>query len=413
VTLNGSTVSDNWATSDWESYGGGIHKYDGTLTLNRTTVSGNRVTYTSDPYEAVCAGGGVDNDGGTVTLTISTVSDNQATNCYGNWGGGIFNHNYWGSGATMTITNSTISGNQATGGYYWNAGGGIGNYEGTVMLTDSTVCDNQAAGGEENWGGGINNEAYEEGSVATMTLTNSTVSGNQATGGYENWGGGISNDAYDGGVATMTITNSTISGNQVTSDYENYGGGIGNYDDATLTLTHSTVSDNQVSGGTLNEGGGIDNDATVTLISSIVANSTSGDCFGPISSGGYNLDSDGSCGLAGPGDQSGVNPLLGPLQDNGGPTNTHALLFSSPAIDQITIGTNGCGTTITTDQRGVDRPLPPGGDCDIGAYEFGYPVGGIAVPVDKLRLLVPWLGLAALASLAALGVVVVRKHRSA
>jgi hypothetical protein len=164
----------------------------------------------------------------------------------------------------------------------------------------------------------------------------------------------------------------------------------------------------------LNEGGGIDNYATVTLISSIVANSTSGgDCFGLISSGGYNLDSDGSCGLAGAGDQSGVNPLLGPLQDNGGPTNTHALLVSSPAIDHIPIGTNGCGTTITTDQRGVSRPQPSGGDCDIGAYEFSYPVGGIVVPVDKVGLLAPWMGLVALASLATVTVALIRRRRSA
>ena len=129
-----------------------------------------------------------------------------------------------------------------------------------------------------------------------------------------------------------------------------------------------------------NYGGGIYNggNSNPTLRNTIVANSAlGGDCSGDgtITSEGYNLDSDGTCGFTGEGDLSNTDPLLGPLQDNGGPTFTHALLAGSPAID----GGNpaGCtdpwGNPLTTDQRGEMRPADGDCDgvpiCDIGAYE--------------------------------------------
>jgi hypothetical protein len=94
-----------------------------------------------------------------------------------------------------------------------------------------------------------------------------------------------------------------------------------------------------------------------------------GDCAGDaITSYGYNLDSDGSCGLNAPSDRT-ADPQLAPLRDNGGPTETRALLFGSPAIDAIPVEncTDRLGTPIAADQRGV--PRPQGAACDIGAYE--------------------------------------------
>ena len=120
-------------------------------------------------------------------------------------------------------------------------------------------------------------------------------------------------------------------------------------------------------------GGGIVNAGTAGLTNTIIANNlTGGDCGGIApSSLGHNLDSDGTCSLSGPGDLSGVNPLLGPLQDNGGATFTIALLPGSPAID--------AGNDLAcpaTDQRGFPRPRDGDGDdievCDMGAYEFGF-----------------------------------------
>jgi hypothetical protein len=114
----------------------------------------------------------------------------------------------------------------------------------------------------------------------------------------------------------------------------------------------------------------------VTIIrNTIVANSPSGgNCRSlnnaPITDGGYNIDDGTTCGFsAANNSKPSTNPLLDPdgLQRNGGPTKTIALLEDSPAIDAIPESTNGCGTTITIDQRGV--PRAQGAGCDIGAFE--------------------------------------------
>ena len=159
-------------------------------------------------------------------------------------------------------------------------------------------------------------------------------------------------------------------------------------------LINSTVSDNAAPHGS---GSGIDNDGgTLTLTNSIVANGArGGDCFnnfgGTTVSHGYNLDGDGTCNLTATGDLPGTNPMLDPLALNPpGTTETQALQLGSPAIDHIPPGVNGCGTTVSTDQRGVSRPQ--GSGCDIGAYErvvpptptpSPLPVGGIVdLPVS-------------------------------
>src|SRR5262249_24054769 len=119
------------------------------------------------------------------------------------------------------------------------------------------------------------------------------------------------------------------------------------------------------------DGGGLTSafdGTTVELKNTIVAKQVKGpDCSGHTTSRGYNLDSDETCGLSGPGDQPGADPLLGPLQNKGGPTWTRALGSLSPAIDAIPVGTNGCGDPGETDQRGIPRPHGIG--CDIGAFE--------------------------------------------
>ena len=242
------------------------------------------------------------------------------------------------SGATVTISGLTIRHGRVTG-----FGGGIHN-SGTLTLTNSTVSDNIARDPFGGNGGGIFNGS------APLALTNSTVSGNTAT----LQGGGIFSNG------TLTITNSTISGN---SANESGGGALGDAG-GTVTVSNTTISNNTAS----SRGGGIHNLGAGNLVNTIVSGNAapSGpDCTGSMTSLGHNLIGNVSgCSFnAVTGDQSDIDPVLGLLQDNGGPTLTHALLPGSPAIDRIPVG--NCG--VATDQRGVARPQ--GAACDIGAYE--------------------------------------------
>jgi hypothetical protein len=334
-------------------------------------------------------GPSIDNRG-TLTLTDSTVSSP---------GSGIFNT------GTATVINVALS---------RNGGGGISN-RGTLVLIDSTVSQNSAS-----FGGGISN-------TGTTTLINSTVSGNNS-GGFG--GGGI----YNTGI--LTVTNSTVSGNLARAPVppgvaRGIGGGI--YNSGILMVTNSTVSGN----GAFVDGGGIYNEygtanlfnATITNnqadanfdgsgVGGGVFNSTStnatfnfqntilagnfetvgmpaappintifvpapGECAGTINSTGSNLITIADCTVSGSAPILG-DPNLGPLQDNGGPTQTHALLSGSPAIDAGNPG--GCrdefGALLTTDQRGFNRPAL---GCDIGAFELQQATGVVAAILPSSR----------------------------
>ena len=262
----------------------------------------------------------------------------------GSLGGGILNR------GALTINSSTIRAN--TGVPLDVAGGGIFN-EGMLTLNDSTVSEN-GSDTQGVLGGGIFN-------AATAIIQRSTISGN-STGSF---GGGIGNSG------SLIIENSTVSGNI----HSFAGGGIQNFIAGTLTLMSSTVTGNR-SG----VGGGICNSGVLSLKNTIVARNTASrpefgvDCCidpaAPNTSLGHNLDSDGSCGFTAAGDLTGVDPSLGPLDDNGGPTQTHALLAGSPAIDA---GSSDCPPP-STDQRDIARPQ--GGACDIGAFEVAPSVLG-------------------------------------
>lgn len=265
-------------------------------------------------------------------------------------GGGIWNE------GTLTLTDCRISGNTASLGTepVEEVGGG-GIYGGNLTLERSTVSENRTIGlGADERGGGIYG--------GSATLIDSTVSGN-TTGGN---GGGI----YLG-VGKLVLINSTVSGNEAGV----MGGGIVVRDE--LIMTNSTVS-----GNTANDSvnGVLADFGTVTVTSSTIAGDASvhggvwtvtgtlieGDClFGVITSNGYNIESPGNtCSFDQSTDKTGVpDPMLGPLQNNGGPTETHALLPGSDAIDQI----SEAACEIDEDQRGVARPQGP--SCDVGAFE--------------------------------------------
>jgi CSLREA domain-containing protein len=250
-------------------------------------------------------------------------------------GGGIF----IAAVTTVNLSNIVVTLNNGLG----SGGGGIRNAGGTTTISDSTISANVGTA----QGAGI----FTLGTP--LTIVRSTISGNSTT----ESGGGIRIDS-----GTLTVENSTISGNTANS-----GGGIRNLN-GTVTVTSSTIANN--SAGT-SFGGGIATFApgVVTLTGSIVANNTAGtspDCTEAVISGGFNLIEDTTgCAISGTttGNITGQDPQLLGLAGNGGPTQTHALNGSSPALNART---SGCPPP-STDQRGVTRPQ--GTACEIGSFE--------------------------------------------
>jgi CSLREA domain-containing protein len=270
-------------------------------------------------------------------------------------GGGIFNN-----AGTLTLIRTTVTANSA------NNGGGIANGDmGTVSLTDSTVSLNTA-----NQGGGIFSGYFDIGTSTKVILTNSTISGNIAgSGPGTGFGAGIHANR-----GLFIVTNSTISGN--TSFYT--GGGIYVANPNTVAINNSTIAGN-TAGTSQAGGGGAGFSGSVTASNTIFAGNTlvgsPSDCNGTLTSGGYNLiQSTSGCTIAGSttGNILNQDAKLGLLGDNGGATQTRALLPGSPAIDAGNPATPGSGNGACTisDQRGIARPQPVGGRCDIGALEF-------------------------------------------
>ncbi len=356
ATISGVTVRNGSLTGSIE--GGGI-RVQASLKLSNSTVTGNH-------------GGGLFNNGGLVELTAVTVTNNSDS--YGvynlnqgvlTFNGGQVSENLSGgianATATTTVSNLVVSGN--------SGGSGLSNTGATLSrltISQSSVLSNTAANG-----GGV----FSSGVGAVTSIVDTMITGNSAT----TAGGGVfgngpmtinrstldHNHARSGGGidyrgTSLHMTNDTISSNTAGDN----GGGF--YNRGSATLTHVTLNGNTANGP--DTGGNLFNDeALLTLQNSIVANSDAdGNCFysgGFVTSSGNNLDDSSTCAFNNAGDKVNTDPLLGPLQDNGGPTLTHALLSGSPAIDQ---GKNSfCEAT---DQRGLARPATA---CDIGAYEAG------------------------------------------
>jgi len=344
VEIHELTIADGNANN-----GGGIYN-NGTLTVTRSIISGNRAGFGD--------GGGIYNNG-TLTLVTCTLSDNDSFR----YGGGLFNA--W--NAQVTMFDCSVSGNTARD----EGGGGVCcSNNAAVTMFDCTVSDNQS----RHIGGGILN-------FGVLTLVNCTVSGNTA----DDDGGGVS---HHGNAA---LSNCTISGNTAW-----YGGGGGILIwEVPLVLNNCTLYGNTALGivgpgsdaSAPGQGGGVyveEPGAFIvnnTLIAGNTAAASGPDVDGAATSNGYSLigDRSGSTGFAG-GEELTVpvgSVIDTSLRDNGGLTQTHAVVYNGPAID----GGNNADVPmeITTDQRGAGFPRIVDGDrngtatVDIGAVEYGFP----------------------------------------
>jgi predicted outer membrane repeat protein len=294
------------------------------------------------------------------TITGSTFRNNRTTNASYGLGGAI---TIW-DGADVTINQTRLEQNKAVlGGALYNSsstgviqiaqdsllsdnsadtGGAVYSSDGEVTIDHSTVYNNMASisgGGVSSWGG-------------SLTVTYTTFEGNMVSPGGFSSGGGI--DIAGGEVMLINVT--------MSHNTADTGGGIFNENGLT-TLTHVTFSGNSATdGGAIYYGNGV-----IYFKNVLLKQGTNGtNCaspYGPsvLVSQGYNLSSDGSCDFKQTGDLNNTDPLIGPLADNGGLTQTHLLLDGSPAIDA------GQCTGLASDQR--DLPRLQGSACDIGAVE--------------------------------------------
>lgn len=347
VAIANLTITGGAGSSGPNAHSGGGIFNRGQLTVTDATIHDNSGAH----------GAGIFNyagESGNASLSMLRVT--LADNISSDTGGGLANTGNAGA-VTVSIVDSLITGNSAV-----NYGGGIAvtGQSGpvNVTITNSTISDNAALYGAGIFNNGNNGQA-------TLSLTAVTLSGNDA--GHS--GGALYNNGNKG-TATTTLVNSTLSGNSAVIN----GGGLANVPNggtAGLTLQFVTVAGNSAKkGGALYQVIGTTADLSATLLAA-GAEGNACDFTGgaTVNSGGYNLDSDGSCGLAGTGDVSGGNAALLPLALNApGDTATHALDAASDAQQRIPTGSAGCGGPITADQRGAPRPIP-GALCDIGAYE--------------------------------------------
>jgi CSLREA domain-containing protein len=323
-------------------------------TYKGTKLGGNGVWSPTGEYTVQGAGAGktiIDGNGlsrtfalyGHVTMTGVTVTGGKGPFA-GCTCGGAFEVR---QGGFLTLTNSVVQGNSAPGG-----GGGIDvDSESNAVLQNVLISQNTTASGG---GGGIRVEPVGA-KGGTLKMTNVTISGNSTTGSS---GAGLDNEGE------TTATNVTFTGNASAGE----GGGVLNASTGMLTLNAATIAADLAA----EKAAGIDNlaaAANVRVRNTIVTDGCSGAASPAVASQGHNLDAGNTCGFAALGDLINKNPLLGPLANNGGPTElpTLALGVGSPALEA---GDNA--TCPTTDERGLLRPHGP--VCDIGAFEYSPPI---------------------------------------
>jgi len=341
------------------------------VTMSDVTISGGN---------GLGFGGAIQTVGSSLTLTHDVLTGNTASGT--GFGGAI--RMYPAGAGMLTISSSTFSSNIA--GTSGNGVGGAIMFQpqgtGTASITDSTFDSNKAQSGTNHapgyggagFGGAI---MFEPTGTGTLTVDRSTLSSNiSASSGptFTAFGGAIMFEPRTDS-SSLKITNSTFTGNRAE---EGGSGGAIFFEppgaESSGTLTHATIVGNSV-GTAENGGGGITIEhAPVAVRNSIISGNTAGasanNCqvfSGSLATVGHNLEFGASCGF-----DIHADPMVAALADNGGPTQTMALVARSPAIDA------GANTFCpATDQRGAPRPDDAGSACDLGAFEFGStPPGG-------------------------------------
>jgi CSLREA domain-containing protein len=365
ITGEGAVIEGSGLDRVLDVLNGGLH-------LEGVTVTGGVITYEDGLPRATRdgTGGGVRGLGAIVTLHDATVSGNAgACTCgYGNVpeGGGL-----WVAG-TLEVVQSNVVDNEAA------QGGGVAIGDGVLHIENSLIADNRAL---LSVSGGIH------GTYARGTIVDSTIEGNVADtrgggmwwhGNYEPWpledgqltieGTTFAGNAAgkDGGamhIATgrTLIVDSTISGNTSAEQ-----GALRVLPEEGVTIRHSTIADNDSPWALY----GWENQVRPFQIEASIIQHDGHACS-RVTSLGYNIASDDTCGPDDTTDLTGVSGILEPLADNGGPTWTHLIKALSVAIDAIPLGVAGlCDSSDGFDQRGLPRPAAPSTSCDIGAVEL-------------------------------------------
>jgi len=355
ITLGGTSLPAITQSVTIQGPGSGILAIDGNaasriLVVTAGTVSISGLTLRNGRHDGgVDAGfGGCIWNQGTLILANCVISGSAAVGFTGS-GGAIYNE------GTLTVGGCTLSGNSATANVINALGGALANV-GTATLTDSTITSNSAAAS------GVYGGAVYNGAAGTLSLTRCTLDNN--SGSSTNPSPGVIGGAL-AIFGNAGLVNCTFSANSATSSGTptagtSQGGALAAIGAGVLTMTNNTVTANSAVGTKSGVGGGIyiTPGTTAHLINNLVTGNTaasSPDLAGAMATNFANLTA--------------VDAELGPLQNNGGSTRTHALLYGSPAIN-----TGAVNDAPANDQRGQPRISP----VDVGAYEVQatYPLAG-------------------------------------
>jgi len=362
LTMTGSRITRTTsATTNYLTFGGGALVYGG-ATIIDSTISGNHLATSSTIGGAMAAGLRV--QGGDLTVIRSEFSDNTVEGRAVVAGAGIWTHS-----GNVLIVDSLIRGNILSPlpdslVPQIRVGAGIAVHDGDLTVIGSTIRNNVA---NSAFNGGIHiQQLYDTTRIPSVYVGNSTLSMNFAT-----WGaGGLGSWQTHG----FTLRNSTVFGNRVAEAFENFGstgfllegsGGVWHQSDEAVTRTIDVASSILY--------GNSRNDTGARADLGVLSDWGTGHVDTIAVTGGHNLIGAASAAVLVPADTLDADPLLQPLADNGGPTPTHALADSSPAIDA------GDAGSFDFDQRGPAFPRTAGAATDIGAIEW---VPG--VPADRI-----------------------------